>query len=250
MTRARWYRWLAVPVVALVVSAGTPADAAPIRGADVSFPQCGYQYPAGMAFGLVGVNDGEPDTANPCLASEYRWAQSTGTAEFYMNTANTVVSTGGAYAGGYDAARSAYSYASSVGPGSDHLWWLDVETANSWSADLGANTASIAGAIAFLRAQGVVVGIYSTNYQWAIITGGARIPSVANWVPGAQSAAAAPAYCAASRSFSGGPVAMAQYTTNYDYDYLCPGVALPPPIPPASLLPNLLNAVLHWLNSL
>jgi hypothetical protein len=242
-------RWVAVPVVALLASLATPAGAAPAAGNDISFPQCGGSYPATPAFGIVGVNDGIPYSTNPCLVAEYRWALKSGVVEFYLNTANPGVAAGGGYAYGFNAARDAYTTANarvSAGPG--HLWWLDVETANSWSDDQGANTAVIGGAIAFLRSQAVTVGVYSTVYQWGVITGGARIPSVPNWVPGAQSAAAAPTFCAARRSFSGGPVVMTQYTTHFDYDVLCPGVALPAPLKPPP--PNLLQAILNWLATL
>jgi hypothetical protein len=132
-----------------------------------------------------------------------------------------------------------------AGPG--RQWWLDVETANSWSGDTGANTSVIAGALAYLRGQQVDVGIYSTRYQWGLITGGAQIPSVPNWVPGARSAAEAPGFCAAGRSFTGGPVVMTQFTTAFDFDYLCPGVAPPPPLPPPPLLTQLLQNILNWL---
>ncbi len=237
-------------VVALVASSTVVAGAAPTLGNDISWPQCGRAYPATPAFGVVGVNDGLPDTVNPCLASEYHWALASGVVDLYMNTANPGVVPAQAYNYGLAAARYAYSAATSkVNAGPGHLWWLDVETGNSWSADQAANTEVIAGSIAFFRAKGVQVGIYSTQYQWGLITGGARIPSVPNWVPGAASGAQALSFCASGRSFSGGPVAIAQYTTAFDYDILCPGVTLPPALPPPSNgLANLLNALLGWLS--
>jgi hypothetical protein len=249
---------LALGVVALP-AASAPATSAPAvasaptsLGSDISWPQCNGGYPPTPAFGIVGANDGRPDTANPCLASEDRWARSTGTVEFYMNTANPGVAAGAAYTYGFNAARDAYRYATGqVDAGPGHTWWLDVETGNSWSADQGANTAVIAGSIAFLQAQRIVVGVYSTRYQWGVITGGASIPSVPNWVPGAVDAGQAPSFCAPGRSFSGGPVAMTQYTAQFDDDYLCPGVSLPaplPPGPPPNPLGNLVATVLAWLN--
>ena len=257
----RWWR-LAVPVLAslaMVASATVPASASlapsPTPGSDISWPQCGQGYPATPAFGIVGVNNGRPDTANPCLVSEYRWALASGTVELYMNTANPgavagVTSGSDAYRYGYAAARYAFTYATahvSAGPG--HLWWLDVETGNSWSSDQAANTADIAGSIAYLRSKNVMVGIYSTQYQWGVITGGASIPSVPNWVPGASSATQALSFCTAAQSFSGGPVLVTQYTTQFDYDRLCPGVSLPAPLaPPANGLTQLLDALLAWLS--
>ncbi|MDA8312602.1 MAG: cell wall-binding repeat-containing protein [Actinomycetota bacterium] len=36
-------------------------------GNDISFPQCGSPFPSGQAFGIVGINDGLPNTLDPCL---------------------------------------------------------------------------------------------------------------------------------------------------------------------------------------
>ena len=65
-----------------------------VVGNDISFPQCGNSYPAGQAFGIVGVNGGLATTTNPCLSSELVWAYKSigGThqskAQLYVNTAN------------------------------------------------------------------------------------------------------------------------------------------------------------------
>ncbi len=258
-------QWLGVVVVVAVVvvlaglvSAGSraaagPVTARPVTASDISWPQCGQAYPAPPAFGIVGVNDGRPFTANPCLVSEYRWARAAGNVQLYMNTANPGVAVGAAYEYGFAAARDAYTGATaqvSAGPG--HLWWLDVETGNSWSSDPAANTLVIGGSLAFFESRGVAVGIYSTKYQWGVITGGARLPSVANWVPGAADAAEAPSFCNPQRSFSGGPVVMVQYTTDFDYDYPCPawgGVLAAPVLPtPDPGIRNLVDALVGWLS--
>jgi hypothetical protein len=63
-------------------------------GSDISWPQCAGAYPAGQAFGIVGVNGGLPDDANNCFSSELRWAlTSSGAtsqpkASIYVNTAD------------------------------------------------------------------------------------------------------------------------------------------------------------------
>jgi hypothetical protein len=71
-------------------------------GNDISFPQCGHAFPSRQAFGIVGVNGGLANNANPCLGpyqgggaatSELFWAatSSSGTtsqpkAGLYVNT--------------------------------------------------------------------------------------------------------------------------------------------------------------------
>ena len=45
-------------------------------GNDISWPQCGGSYPAGQAFGIVGVNGGLANDPNPCFGSELAWAWS------------------------------------------------------------------------------------------------------------------------------------------------------------------------------
>ncbi len=251
-----WGRQLAISIfVGVVVATSTAglASGTPLVGYDISWPQCGGAYPSQpAAFGIVGVNAGHPYSSNPCLVPEYRWASRSGTVQFYMNTANPGVPAADAYNYGFNAARDAFAYATShVSAGPGHLWWLDVEIGNAWSDDPNVNATVIAASIAFFRTRGVAVGIYSTKFQWGVITGGARIPSVPNWVPGARSAAQAPSFCTPQRSFSGGPVVMTQYTTEFDFDYLCPGVSLPgaPAVLPAPDVGvrNLLNALLGWL---
>jgi hypothetical protein len=67
-------------------------------GNDISWPQCGGSYPAGQAFGIVGVNHGLANNQNQCLANELSWAATTSTgnglptgfpkAALYVNTAD------------------------------------------------------------------------------------------------------------------------------------------------------------------
>lgn len=248
--RGRWRGMVALALTALTIGAspmfGTAVASSNI-GDDISWPQCGRAFPTGSAFGIVGVSGGKPFVDNPCLSAEHQWAVATGVpAAFYMNTANPGPDTAAldwygqrspnaacspadqaacAYNYGYNAARYAFSYANSraaAGPG--HTWWLDVETDNSWSrADLSANLADIAGSIDYLTSRGVVVGVYSTPYQWTRITGGARIPGLPNWAAGARDAGQAAAFCA-TKSFTGGPVLLAQFVEgDFDRNYPCPG---------------------------
>lgn len=232
-------------VAALTLAPAAAALAAPRApagtGYDVSYPQCSADLPSRPAFAILGVSDGRPYGDNPCLAGEYSWARTSRTATgFYMNTANPGVAstrldwygqTGPqacspddesacAYDYGYNAAQRAFDYAQAqTGVAGAGTWWLDVETSNSWSGDVGLNLTDLQGSIDALAAQGVTVGLYSTAYQWNQITGGAAL-AVPNWVAGAANAHQASGLCGAS--FSGGKVTIVQYPSGgLDADLAC-----------------------------
>lgn len=122
---------------------------------------------------------------------------------------------------GYNAAQFSYQYAISQNASSP-MWWLDIETANSWSAKTSLNDLVIQGAIEFLQGQNLTVGIYSTKNQWNAIAGTTYKPGLPNWVAGAPSLSAAPSYCSSTYAFGGGSVWLVQYPQgNYDGDYVC-----------------------------
>jgi hypothetical protein len=229
-------------------------------GYDISYPQCSAAFPRSPAFGIVGVNGGLAYATNPCLSSEYAWAETSNSptqqhVSFYLNTGNPgpTASThwppagttrpqacdgswsqSCAYDYGWNAAQDSFNKAasaSSLSAASTAPWWLDVETANSWSStDLSTNRSDLQGAVAALRAVGVTsIGVYSNATMWGQITGAISpsstlndpFRSLPNWVPGARSLKEAPSYC--SRTFTGGPVKFAQYPSNgFDADYVCP----------------------------
>ena len=257
---------VALAGVVLVAAAGVAHAAT--KGYDVSWPQCGRALPVDGDFRIVGVTGGKPYDTNPCLAEQYRWAVAAPGVAFYMNTANPGPASqiinwyaqktpnaacsrsneaACAYNYGYNAAQQAFVYAQRQTSGAaTHGWWLDVETTNSWSGDVAQNVADILGSIAYLRAQGVPVGVYSTDYQWGKITGGAHIPELFNWLAGARDAAQAERWCAPDSTFTGGPVVMVQWVENdLDHDHAC--APLPTVVPvagPGSPLERLLNDVL------
>jgi len=122
---------------------------------------------------------------------------------------------------------------------SSYPWWLDVETGNSWqtgSTGQQMNVADLQGMVAALQAAGVTnagqVGVYSTSYQWGMITGtpGATVNNAANnlwglpdWVPGATSQSGAAANCSATNMFTGDKVTLTQWVASgLDGDYVCP----------------------------
>jgi hypothetical protein len=216
-------------------------------GYDYSYVQCGSAAPA-AGFGIVGVNGGFPFTYyNSCLSTEFAAAAKTGNAAVYINTgydptytkidgihttqdcANKSQSVPGtsaqkaAWAVGCSEAQRDESYATAQSVASPKAWWLDVEIANSWSSsDLSLNRYTIQGIVATMRlATAVPVGIYSTSYQWGVITGGYQAPVDANWVAtGQRTLKRAKQYCS-STGFTGAKVWMVQYVPTYDHDYVC-----------------------------
>ncbi|MDQ6833412.1 MAG: hypothetical protein M3008_08435 [Chloroflexota bacterium] len=210
-------------------------------GYDISFPQCGYAYPTlnAYTFGMVGITSGHAFRNNPCFASEYAWATHTASPEsVYLNLNEDIGVTAlygdtGPYGTcgpddpchalnyGYNAASSAYTYAAQqANTFATRMWWLDIETLNSWSeTDLSRNQAVIKGALQFLLVEhGFMVGIYSTTPMWQEITGGWQIGLPA-WVGGGYKDDAK-RLCDAS--FTGGAVYLVQYDDDgYDGNYTC-----------------------------
>lgn len=255
------------------VTAGAPPGGS--SGHDLSWPQCGSAYPADGAFGIVGVSDGRAWSSNPCLASEYQWAAGYArTPDLYMNTANpaphssyywpssgaqdpalcqdasSTTDPGCAYDYGWHTAANALATANAaLGSLPQGIWWLDVETGNTWNGDASSNAADVQGSIDYLLAQHVAgVGVYSTALQWNAVTGGYSaadastyaaawgseftspngISGSPSWVAGASGPSDAPSYC--SSSFLGTTTWMVQYVSgSVDVDAAC---ATPPPPPP------------------
>jgi hypothetical protein len=214
-------------------------------GYNVAVPACGQTLPATFSFGIVGVTGGRSFNHSSCLAAEYGWAKGGSAApSLYMNLNAPIGSTASngmtgprgncskkdkacqAYNYGYNAAGDAYTYAVSQHADAA-VWWLDVETANSWSANTTLNALTVQGAVKFLQDKGKTAGIYSTQYQWKTITGGYSFtPPLPAWVAGAPDLATAKLFCspanAAKYSFGGGAVWLAQYPDGgFDGDYAC-----------------------------
>jgi hypothetical protein len=225
----------------VTASSGTAASSV-TGGFDVSWPNCGREFPAGTVLAVVGVTGGKPFTQNPCLRAQYLAARRHGVVRFYLNinkprgaasltgplgrcaTANWSCR---GFNYGWHAAESAWRYAvGQVGTSAVRTrWWLDVEMTNSWTSSTTVNARVIAGALAYLASRGHAdrAGVYSTAYQWQRIAGAYR-PGVAVWYATvASSARAAGAFCRPRYGFTGGPVKMVQYRpVGIDRDYLCP----------------------------
>ncbi|HEX6547139.1 MAG TPA: hypothetical protein VF134_00160 [Candidatus Dormibacteraeota bacterium] len=224
--------------LALVLSTGASAAGPYVSGTtgyDVSYPQCGVTVTG--TFGVIGVNGGRPFSQNPCLAGEYATSSSggaylnTGYARTYAKRITTDCQTRSAGYVGSSAQQQAYAIGCSEAQYSESytagqgvvppVWWLDVETANSWStSNLTLNQATIQGLADTLEGTGAWVGVYSTGSQWGQIAGAGWTPAgiSATWVAGASASTAA-GYC--SRSFTTAPVWLVQYVATYDQDYAC-----------------------------
>ena len=209
-TRRRFALLISALAAAIAFSAVAPAPALAAGaispqavGTDISWPQCGKDYPTNYNFGVVGVTGGKPFTNNDCFGSQFKWATTTGMgpAQLYINLDYGKSSVGPlecfdsedgclAYNYGYSAAASAYRFAARHTAGSSRgidVWWLDVETDNYWSDDQLANSYVIQGALDYLqRSMGKTVGIYSTSHQWWLIAGSYAPPQTPNWVAGAS----------------------------------------------------------------
>ncbi|WP_375134919.1 hypothetical protein [Arthrobacter sp. HMWF013] len=247
------------PAASAAPSPGDGAEQA--LGNDISWPQCGKAFPKAPAFGIVGVNNGLANATNPCLAEQLRWAEAISvnptdqpSVALYVNTANpglagswwpasndypagqTVANPYGtcetkdvgaacAYMYGYAKAHDNAQIRGIERPG-DYLWWLDVETDNSWSTDRNSNRAVLEGMTTFYQSIGADVGIYSSGYQWGLIVGivdeSSNLYGLPSWLAGARTAAGAEANCSDAPLTAGGDVALTQFVSQgFDYDYSC-----------------------------
>lgn len=113
----------------------------------------------------------------------------------------------------------------------DYMWWLDVETMNTWQSGsndaLIRNTAAIEGFASYYQNQGATVGLYSTAYQWGVITGNnisasSNLLGLANWRPSGSSLNNAIANCGVAPLTPGGFISLTQYVQkNLDKNHSC-----------------------------
>jgi hypothetical protein len=248
----------AVAAFALPLATAQARSSATPVGNDISYPQCGRTYPSGQAFAIVGVNGGKASNFNSCFTSEWTWAQTSkgGTkqppAQPYLNTGNpgdvlaqynvtdwpSSSVAGDPYGScsgtwqdnlpcsweyGYERASADLSALSSY----HGKWWLDIETANSWTSDFGKNQASLEGMVYALEQAGDTVGIYSSSGSWSTLFGSVRPSSplylLDEWRPGAKTLSRAQSNCTLAPFEGNGRIAITQYVSNnLDYDYSCP----------------------------
>lgn len=205
---------------------------------DVSWPNCSYRPTQLFQAGIVGVTDGLDFRPNPCLVKETTWFEHYA---LYMNTGypgetygkkylSTPLSCAKsyqqsqclAYNYGYNAAVYAIQYASIRGVHAS-IWWLDVETDNSWTTSDSVNQAVLVGAVDAISQQipFSTVGFYSDSYQWNTIVGTSWQNELPVWLgTGSVTASAAREACSES-GFTGGSVWLSQYTQGLDKNVTC-----------------------------
>jgi hypothetical protein len=205
-------------------------------GYDISWPQCGFPYPGGpREIAIVGVNDGHMYSRNACLRREAAWAGSTLT--LYVNvdglpndTTSGITGPRGrcavtnvicrSYNYGRNGVEYDLAYTKRLGIDSK-MWWLDVEVEPIWRNDPVSNANVVQGVLDGLGLHGKTAGIYSTNYQWGVITGGNYNPRTPTWVAGPRTLEEAKAFCAPRYGFGGGKTWLTQWTTHFDHAYAC-----------------------------
>jgi len=223
-------------MVLLGVAASPALAASPYsgQGFDISYPQCsGYSSITGK-FAVIGLNGGRPFTDNTCRADQYIYAANTlkVPVSFYMNLKAPIGKTAPTYTSGplqcsndrlcqaHNYGWNAANYAYLNAPAQVATWWLDIETANSWSAKNDINVATIQGAVDYLSQQpnpkAQSVGIYSTPSMWMSITGGYHHPDWPVWVPGSGNTSC-------GTGFTGGSIWLVQVKSGASLgDVACP----------------------------
>lgn len=113
----------------------------------------------------------------------------------------------------------------------DYVWWLDVETMNTWQSGsneaLIRNTAAIEGFGAYYQSKEAKIGLYSTAVQWAEITGNninaqSNLNGLPNWRPSGATLSNAKANCSVNSLTPGGYISLTQYVVrNLDHNHSC-----------------------------
>ena len=114
---------------------------------------------------------------------------------------------------------------------SQYVWWMDVETMNTWQSGsneaLIRNTAAIEGFAKYYQSKNAIVGLYSTAYQWGVITGNnigtsSNLNGLPNWRPSGASLSNAKANCNVQPLTPNGFISLTQYVIkNLDHNHSC-----------------------------
>jgi hypothetical protein len=233
-----------------------PTPGVRLTGGDISWPNCpkgmgipsrrspGNPLPlASATFAVIGLTNGPGWFPNPCLAEHVAWAKARGvwTSAYSMTTYPTAAQRSAYGATGpWSAAtrdgrlrnagyqQAMFNVASMRAAALEVPFvWVDVEPypTHPWSRDVLANRQVVRGVVRAYQDQGYGVGFYSYDNGWRAVVGSWRKPAFPAWVPVgpvSNGLAVASRRCAA-RSFSGGPVLLAQWVQDSrDRDVTCP----------------------------
>ncbi len=207
----------------LITPDPAPPATVPAAGFDVSHPQCARTLPTTGGFGIVGINGGKPLSSNKCFAKQVRWATGKPGRAVYINTGYP--GTGDPVGYGRRLVDDAVAREHAAGVSGTTVWWLDVETVNTWEGSQRENATVLDSMAAHLQDLGVRVGIYSTPSMWREIAGTWE-PGLPVWyATGTGTQASAQAACA--RSFAGSATAIVQWVQSapggpLDHDLICP----------------------------
>jgi hypothetical protein len=170
-------------------------------------PALSSHWPNGQTFPRACNTGTSPGSDTADCAYDYGWNAA---ADSYQVAVRAYISLGLAPAGATSTPAA-------------NVWWLDVETGNSWRSAVRLNVATLQGAVDYLEsADAASIGFYSTQQQWDQITGGSHaFATNATWVAGATTARQARNNCGGS-AFTDGGVALAQYfAKGFDANLAC-----------------------------
>lgn len=202
---------------------------------DISWPNCknSQQF---YSQAIIGVSGGLDYHSNKCLNQQ---VSQTTAYQLYINSGypgtnvHTNLQNGPkachsvgllicrAFNYGYNSVLYDLNYAN-LNNAHSRIWWIDVETDNSWTNNILVNRAAILGQILALNQHNFlnIVGIYSDQTQWQQINGNWQNHLIVWLATGSTSRTVAKVACN-SHSFSGGPIIYSQYTTSIDINYSC-----------------------------
>jgi hypothetical protein len=114
---------------------------------------------------------------------------------------------------------------------SGYVWWLDVETMNTWQSGsneaLMRNAVTLEGMTSYFQSQGATVGLYSTGVQWNTIVGStvadtSNLNGLGNWRPSGASLENAKGNCSVPPLTARGFISLTQYIQqNLDKNHSC-----------------------------
>jgi len=230
--------------------------AAPVLGADASWPQCppGLGIPQKRSSGqpppletaeyvILGLTNGPGFTPNPCLADQVDRVRSLGqllgvyavasypdaaTVERYAGDGPFDGTTAAGALGntGWQQARFNLATMQAAGAREVPVVWIDVEPVPdfAWSTDPAANAAVVRGLARGYTDAGYDIGVYSTPSLWAGVVGDLAL-GVPEWrAAGQTSRAEALRRCGPDWQIQGGPAVLGQWVEDArDQNVTCPG---------------------------